>query len=120
MIPCQPREVEPVLLINWHSPPKRNNEPIILNAKIAHPLKKSIANTKRVRTACTGNKAILKINLNTVIIGSPFPSPTLLYKQLIGAHIPEPGYYQAPSPVTFYMEFQGILQTPSYSYLSDF
>lgn len=91
-----------------------------MNAKIAHPLKESIANTKRVRTACTGNKVILRINLNTVIKGSPLPFPTLHYKQLIGAHIPEPGYYQVPSPVMFYMESQGIMQTLSYSFLSDF
>ncbi len=123
--PCYPRDADP--LINEQIPPITKKAPNNQHTIFANPPIKPIASISNVRTACTGNNAILRINLktvpipyNTIIIGSPFPSPSVLYKQLIKAHIPEPGYFQAPSPVTFYMEFQGTLQTPSYSFQSGF
>ena len=124
---CHPEVAEPVLLINSYKPQITPSVPRISNKVHARLPINAIASITSVSTACTGNNTTLRINLkavqipyNNVIIGSPFPSPSVLYKQLIGAHILEPGYFPVPNPVRFYKEFQGILQTPSYSFQSGF
>lgn len=101
--PCHPRDADP--LINEQIPPITKKTPSTQHTRFAKPPTKPIASISNVRTACTGNSAILRITLkavpipyNTVIIGSPFLSPSEPYKQSNEVHIPALPYGQAPTP----------------------